>query len=154
VTSGHYQWEVEQPWSFQALPPKQPTNSEDGDLFADNRSSNDSTRVEGGEASPALSFGSDVGDEGSIHHNPDDHDTPQYSSEAGPILHHEDFMHGRGTRESAPPPDEGPVAIGSGRGMSMPVDTSVADDEADDPPVAELRADPADNNELKFNPAS
>ena len=148
VTSGNYQWEVTQPWSFSSLPLKQHNTSENGDLFADTHSSNDSTRVEGGIASP--SFGSD---EGSIHHNPDDSDVPLDSSEAGPIMHHEDFMRSRVTRESAPPPDEVPVGIGSGRGMSMPMDTSMDDDDPDDPPVMELKADPA-SDELNFRPAT
>jgi hypothetical protein len=152
VTSGHFQWEQPQSWSFQHLTPQQPTNSEDGDMFGDRQSSNDSTRVEGGEASPGPSFGSDMDDEGSIHHNPGSSDTPQYSSQAGPIMHHEDFTnftHVRTTRESAPPPDEVPIAVESGRAMSMPMDTQMGDDD-DDPPVAELRADPMDN-ELKFH---
>ncbi|EXJ64486.1 hypothetical protein A1O7_00822 [Cladophialophora yegresii CBS 114405] len=154
VTSGSFQWQVTQPWSFQGLPPKQPANSEDGDRYPDNRSSNDSTRVEGGEvSSPHSNFDSEAGNEGSIHHNPDDIDNPLYSSQIGPIMHHEDFVHSRGARESAPPPDEVPAAIGSGRGMSMPVDISMADDDDDDPPIVELQADPADN-ELRFNPAT
>ena len=152
VTSGTYPWE--NTWSFQSLPPKQPANSEEGDLFADNRSSNDSTRVEGGNASPTHSFSSDLGGEGSIHHNPDEIDAAQFSSQAGPIMHHEDFVHGRGARESAPPPDEIPIAAGSGRGISMPMDTNMDDDDADDPPVMELQADPAHDGELKFSPAA
>lgn len=159
VGNVYHRWQVHtQPWSFQNLPSTQraPANSED-EMFGDNRSSNDSTRVEGGEASPQPSLGSDLGDEGSIHHNPDDGDSGVYSSQTMPILHHEDFMHGRGTRESAPPPDEVPSGIAmSGRGMSLPVNMSVDDDDADvdDPPVMELQADPANNDELRFNPAA
>ncbi|KAJ9608873.1 hypothetical protein H2200_006644 [Cladophialophora chaetospira] len=140
-------------WGFQDLPLKQPANSEDGDrdLFADGRSSNDSTRVEGGEAnSPHSTFSNS----GSIHHEPDNADTPQYSSQAGPIMHHEDFVHHtRGTRESAPPPDEIPITLGTGRGMSMPVDISMDDDDGDDPPVTEIRADPVDDDS-KSGPAA
>ena len=142
-----------QEWSFNNLSQgRAPANSEDG-MFGDRGSSNDSTRVEGGEASPNLAYGTD--DEGSIHHIPDDEENALYSNDAGPIMHYEDFSHGRGLRESAPPPDEISAGIGmSGRGMSMPVAMNLEDDDMDDPPVAELQADPADHNELKFKPAA
>ncbi len=139
-------------WSFDNLPLQQPTNSVQGDLFHDDHSSNDSTRVEGGEASsPPSNFGSEGG---SIHHNPEESDTPHYSSQAGPIMHHEDFMQGRGARESAPPPDEIPIELGSGCGMSMPVDISMNDGDDDDPPVVEIRADPAGANDPKSDSAA
>ncbi|KIW35381.1 uncharacterized protein PV07_02079 [Cladophialophora immunda] len=152
-----FQWS-QQTWDFARLETstqRAPANSEEEGMFGDKGSSNDSTRVEGNDCSPAPSF-TDVEDAGSIHHNPDD-DIALYSSEAGPVMHHEDFGHNRGTRESAPPPDEIASGIGtSGRGMSRPVNMSVHDDndDVDDPPVMELQADPANNNELRFNPAA
>ena len=149
MTSASFAWDPPESWSFKGL--KQPVNSEDGELFPERRSSNDSTRVEGGNASPSHSFGSE---EGSIHHHADDSDPPLYSSQAGPIMHHEDFVQGRGARESAPPPDEVSMEMGSGRGMSMPMDMKMEDEDDDDPLVMELQADPSNHDELKFSPAS
>jgi hypothetical protein len=58
---------------------------------------------------------------------------PIYSE---PVTH--DDYGSRAMRESAPPPE-------------VP---DMANDEEDEPPVMELHADPANNDELTFNPAS
>ncbi|OAP59454.1 hypothetical protein AYL99_06752 [Fonsecaea erecta] len=156
-----FQWS-RQSWDFARLDgtettsQRAPANSEVEGVFGDKGSSNDSTRVEGNDCSPVPSF-TDLEDDGSIHHDPSESDMALYSSEAGRVLPHEEPGHGRDARESAPPPDEIVSEVGtSGRGMSMPVTIIVDDDndDIDDPPVMELQADPANNHELSFNPAT
>ncbi|EXJ89204.1 hypothetical protein A1O3_02270 [Capronia epimyces CBS 606.96] len=117
----------QQTWGFDGLASgsRVPAPSEDGGMFGDKDSSNDSTRVEGNVGSPAHSLlDLDVAE---------DMNDPIYSE---PITH-EDYGR-RIVRESAPPPE---------------VPDMMNDDE-DDPPVMELQADPANNDELVFNPVT
>lgn len=117
----------QQTWGFDGLPtgPRVPAPSEDGGMFGEKGSSNDSTRVEGNAGSPAHSLlGLD---------DADVMDEPMYS-ESNTI---EEYGR-RNMRESAPPPE-------------VP---DMVNDEEDDPPVMELQADPRNNDELVFNPAA
>ncbi|EXJ95222.1 ubiquitin thiolesterase [Capronia coronata CBS 617.96] len=120
-------WHQAESWGFDGLPvgPRVPAPSEDGGMFGDKGSSNDSTRVEGNAGSPAHSL-LDLDDADALN-------DPIYS-EANTL---EDYG-GRILRESAPPPE-------------IP---DIVDDDEDDPPVMELQADPANDGELVFNPAS
>ncbi len=119
-------WE-EPGWGFSRLPSSQrvPAPSEEDVMFGDKGSSNDSTRVEGNAESPTHSL--------LALDDVDAMNEPIYSE---PIMH--DDYGSRTMRESAPPPE---------------VPDLVNDDE-DEPPVMELQADPANNDELTFNPAS
>ncbi|KAL2424897.1 putative ubiquitin carboxyl-terminal hydrolase 12 [Exophiala dermatitidis] len=117
----------QQTWGFDGLPAgrRVPAPSEEDGMFDDKGSSNDSTRVEGNVGSPARSLlGLDDG-EGL--------NDPIYSE---PIM--QDEYGPRNLRESAPPPE-------------VP---GIGEDDEDDPPVMELHADPSNNDELVFNPAS
>lgn len=115
-------------WSFDQINTRSrmAAPSEDG-MFGDNRSSNDSTRVEGNIGSPNHSLlAMDDGDEV---------DNPIYSE---PVIN-EDYGN-RSMRESAPPPE-------------IPGMSNMSNDEEDDLPVMELTADPAEpSGELKFRP--
>ena len=116
-----------QSWGFNRLPmaaQRAPAPSEDG-MFGDKGSSNDSTRVEGNAASPPRSLPDmdDLDNDGLT-------DPPIYSE---PIMH--DDYGNRSTRESAPPPQF----------------SGMVTDDDNDPPVMELQADPANNDELTFS---
>ena len=110
-------------WSFDQINTRSRmvAPSEDG-MFGDNRSSNDSTRVEGNIESPnhSLLAMDDV----------DEVDNPIYSE---PVTN-EDYDN-RSLRESAPPPE-------------IPGMPNISNDDEDDLPVMELTADPS--GELKF----
>lgn len=115
-------------WSFENINTQTriAVPSEDG-MFGDSRSSNDSTRVEGGIGSShhSLTAMDDL----------DEVDNPIYSE---PVMN-EDYGN-RSMRESAPPPE-------------IPGMNDMTNEDEDDLPVMELKADPAEpSGELKFQP--
>lgn len=121
-------WDRGGSWSFDNInsQSRRAAPSEDG-MFGDNRSSNDSTRVEGNIGSPhhSLTAMDDL----------DEVDNPIYSE---PVTN-EDYD-GRGMRESAPPPE-------------IPGMNDMSNDDEDDLPVMELKADPSEpSGELRFRP--
>lgn len=131
-------------WGFGNIGSQRMAAPSENEMFGDRDSSNDSTRVEGDLASSPHSLAGDDGDP---------LNDPMYSE----ALSHDDYGR-RSLRESAPAP-EMPGLINELVDEDEDEDVDVGDDEADDDddeelPVMELTADPANNDELVFKPAS